>query len=535
MTATQLAEPTAAPVGPGRSGSSLLTRPWTIAALVVAALTVVGIVIRLVVAQQSLFADELATYWDITSHGFRGLISALYNTHIEITPPLFFIASWVTAHLGHTPLLLRLPSLIAGAATIPAVYLLGTRTVGRTAALVAAALTAFSPFMIYYSTEARAYGLMMLLVTLSTLSLLLAIDTRRARWWIAYAVCTCAAFYTHYTALFYLAAQFVWVLWACPEARRHAIMATIAAGIGALPWTHAFINAGNSPTEKIMSNLAPFTVHSATLYLSHWSIGYPYASVGGLNELPGTPALILLGLAGIAVVAGLVTGRRPRWRGHGAVDRRLVLVVLLLLSAPVGEAIVSATGDHILGTRNLAAAWPPLALAVSALALSAGPRLRFVAAALLVASVVLGSVGMLGTRFQRPDYRAAASFVQRNTRPGDVVIDNTGVLSPGPLTGLDVALHRRLPMFRSGAPQESDHPFTLSDRNVSLPAAIREAVAAAGSGRILLVSVIPPGRDYARAAAMPAGFPGTYRLVEHTVSSGIVGVAVQVYARRPPS
>ena len=76
----------------------------------------------------------------------------------------------------------------AGTATIPLVYQVGRRTVGRRAALVAAALTTLAPFMVYYSTEARAYGLMMLAVLLSTLGVLLALDTERTRWWVLYGV-----------------------------------------------------------------------------------------------------------------------------------------------------------------------------------------------------------------------------------------------------------------------------------------------------------------------------------------------------------
>ena len=45
--------------------------------------------------------------------------------------------------------MLRAPSFLAGVAAIPLVYLLGARTVGRAAALVAAAITALSPFMIF--------------------------------------------------------------------------------------------------------------------------------------------------------------------------------------------------------------------------------------------------------------------------------------------------------------------------------------------------------------------------------------------------
>src|SRR5205085_3620663 len=197
------------------------TRPDTseamATALALAVLTGVGIALRIAVAHQSLFADELSTYWISATHDLPGVISLMYGTphiaHPEITPPLYFVAAWATSQLGHSPEWLRLPSLIAGAVTIPLVYALGRRTVGRRAGLVASALTALSPFMIYYSAEARAYGVMMALVVGSTLAMLKATETREARWWVGYAVCSCAALYTHYTCAFALGVQLLWLLW----------------------------------------------------------------------------------------------------------------------------------------------------------------------------------------------------------------------------------------------------------------------------------------------------------------------------------
>src|ERR1022692_2576430 len=71
-----------------------------VAVLAVAALMLGGIAIRVEVARQSFFGDELATYWIITTRGLGGLISALYATHDEITPPLFFVGAWLTAHIS---------------------------------------------------------------------------------------------------------------------------------------------------------------------------------------------------------------------------------------------------------------------------------------------------------------------------------------------------------------------------------------------------------------------------------------------------
>jgi uncharacterized membrane protein len=128
-------------------------------------------------------------------------------------PPLYFVLAWLATRIDLTPELLRAPSILAGVAAIPLVYQVGVRTVGRPAALLASAITALSPFMIYYSTEARGYELMISLALLSTPKHALGED-RRARWWVLYAASSCFAVYSHYTAVFVLGAQLVWVLWA---------------------------------------------------------------------------------------------------------------------------------------------------------------------------------------------------------------------------------------------------------------------------------------------------------------------------------
>jgi hypothetical protein len=505
-------------------------------AVAVAALTIAGVVLRVIVAGQSVFADELSTYWISATHSLRGVISLMYGTHAiphpEITPPLSFIASWVTTRLGRSPELLRLPSLIAGAITIPAVYVLGLRTVGRRAALVAAALTTFSPFMIYYSAEARAYGLMMMMVVISTLAVLLALDTGRKRWWVLYGVSSSAAVYTHYTSVFVLGAQFVWIMWAHPAARRATLITNLAAAASLLPWLPGLINDFDSPTLKILSALSPFTSYDVRLDLEHWLVGYPYTLAGGLTELPGVIAVVLLACA--AILAGVGLARRARG-GKLRTDRcaRVWLVVVLACATPIGEAVISALGNHIFGVRNLAASWPYLALACSAALVASGPRVRLLAAGMAIVALGLGAVKMLSPRFQRPDYQTAASFVAGHALPGDVVVDETGALSPGPLTGLDVSLHRPLPVFRGQAPAERGHPFGFSDRIVPLEAAIRSAVRNANGHRVFLVTNLFTTDIEglrARVSAVPGRFPEGYRLVASRTYPGIGGTVVALYA-----
>jgi hypothetical protein len=509
-----------------RSGRARALSSTTVLALV--GLTAIGVVLRVIVAHQSVFADELSTYWISTKHSLGGVLSLLYSTgriqHAEITPPLSFLASWLTTRLGDSPELLRLPALVAGTATIPLVYFLGARTVGRRAGLAAAALTTFSPFMIYYSAEARAYGLLMALTVTAVLAMLLAVDTRRVRYWALFSVCAAAAFYTHYTCLFVLGVALVWVLWAHPEARRPALLATGAAGLLAVPWIPGLIADLQSPTVKILSALSAFTPTAVRLDLEHWSIGYPY-SVVGLREIPGVAALVLLGLAAAVSLVGL--GVRIHRTGVRVPPRPVILIFLLAIAAPVGESIVSAFGNHIIGARDLAVSWPFLALFCSAVAFAAGRRLGLIAVSLAVVAFAVGAFRMLESRFQRPDYQGAADFVAAHARTGDVVIDATGILSPGPLTGFDVSFHRRLPVVRWGAAAERVHPFTVFDPRVPPATAVREAVRLAQGRPVFLVApqllgsrVVDPARHE---------FHAPYRLTTLRSFPGIQPTVVAIY------
>jgi Dolichyl-phosphate-mannose-protein mannosyltransferase len=534
MALPQLAETSAA--DRGRSERAAFAQPASPLVLVlVAGLIAVGVVLRIIVARQSLFADELSTYWIVTTHGLHGVLSLIYGTasikHAEITPPLYFVASWVTTQLGHTPQLLRLPSLVAGTLTIPVVYLLGLRTVGRRAALAAAAFTAVSPFMVYYSTEARAYGVMMFLVVGSTLALLLGVDTGRRRWWALYALCACLAFWTHTTCAFVLAAQLIWVLWAHPEARRAALVASGVAALAVIPWLPGLVNQLQSPTLKILSLLSTFTPSAVVAILSHWAVGYPYDALAHLSQIPGVAGLVLLSVAGGLTAVALGLRSRTMTLRAGAVRRqdRFLLVVGLLLVTPLAEGVVSLFATHIFGLRNLAASWPELALLFGLLVMSAGEHTGYVAAGLAVVGLGLGSYQMARGRFGRPDYQAAAAFAQRTARPGDVVLDETGDLSPGPLTALDVALTRRLPIVRALAPDEREHPFTLRDPYVSLSAATAQAIAATRSGgRVLVVGGIPSALTLAANARLAGGPAAVYR---RTAVRRYTNISVAVYAR----
>jgi hypothetical protein len=483
-----------------------------------------GAAIRIIYASQDLFADELSTYWIISTNGFGGVIDTVHTT-AEITPPFSFVLSWLATRIDLTPEMLRLPALVGGIGTIPLVYLIGTRTVGRGAALLATALTTLSPFMIYYSAEARGYGLMIFLLLGSTLAMLLAVDRGGRRWWVAYALLTCATAYTHYTAIFVIATQFAWVLWAHPGARRAAIVSAAAAAIGFLPWISGLRGDLDSPTTKILSGLSPFDLDSIRTSLEHWGLGYPYASAGGLTNLPGVPALVMLAVAVAVAIAGLVgaQGRIRAW--FAGDDHRFALLFALGLATPVGEAIVSLIGSNVFGTRNLAASWPYLTLAVAALLTVGRMRFRVAAAALTVVAFGIGATKMLTeSAYERPAFADAAAYIEE--RPAAVVVE-AAALTPGPLPPFDMSLGSAIPDLRLYIPAEKDHPFEVGDTYPDPQEVVDQAVATAEDRPIAFVTGVPSTTQSELEELLPNG----YRLLEDRSFPGLSELRVFIYGR----
>lgn len=460
------------------------------ALLVLAGLSLAGFAIRLAQLDQSLLGDELSSFWILDGNGLGDVLSSV-RSNDEITPPLYFVLGWLSLQVGSDPEWVRLPSLLAGTATIPLVYLLGARCVSRFAGLVGAAVFALSPFMIYYAVEARSYAVMIALLTASTLALLHAVEDGRVRWWAAYAACSCGAMLAHYTSVFPLAAQLGWAVWAHREAIRPLLLANLGALIAFAPWIPGFVADTNSPTTKILSALSPFEPGAVRFAIEQWAVGFPNVP---LETVPGH-------LAGVLAAAGLLVAavggalRGLRWlRRSGAgpaaalrqVPPRLVLVALLVLATPVGEALYSAVGTNVLGARNLNASWPGLAVAFGAVVAAAGSRLGAACALLLLSGFAIAAAKTLDSEVARIDYAGAAEVIEERSAPGDVVVD-AAALTPVPLTGLGLYLSGDHPQFRLGLPA-SDDPFMIGDPVPPPNRLIAEAYARAAGRSVFLVT-----------------------------------------------
>src|SRR5688572_6747003 len=132
---------------------------------IVAAVSLVGLSLRLLgLADESFWQDE-AWSWKMMQTGFGELIRDTAES--DLHPPLYYAILWFWSRFGDGEFWLRLPSALFGAAAIPLLFRIGSRWFGRSAGLMAAALLALSPNATYFSQEVRSYALLLLEVVIA--------------------------------------------------------------------------------------------------------------------------------------------------------------------------------------------------------------------------------------------------------------------------------------------------------------------------------------------------------------------------------
>jgi len=164
------------------------------------ALTAVALAVRIIGLNGGLWVDEIYSLL----HSFRPPLAEILTTFPRDNRHPFYS---VLAHLslrafGESPWTIRLPALLFGTATIPALYLLGSRLLARRQAFLAAALLAVSYHHVWFSQNARGYALLGFFAVLGAWLLLRCFDDPRRRWAVAYGAAIALGAWTHLTMVF---------------------------------------------------------------------------------------------------------------------------------------------------------------------------------------------------------------------------------------------------------------------------------------------------------------------------------------------
>lgn len=391
------------------------------AALIVG-LTALALVLRLIGLNSGLWIDEIFSLVD----SFRPPLAEIVTTyrHDNHHPFYSVLAHLSLAAFGEAPWSIRLPSVIFGAASVPALYLLGREVAGHREAGYAAALLAVSYHHVWFSQNARGYVIIAWCTLLATWLLLRLMATGRFTFAAWYAVVVALGAWTHLTMVFVALGQAAAVAFhlARQPAERRALgwvggltpfllaagltLALYAPSLGQL--IDHFVNKPSqlegvsTPGWALWESLRVLALGfgAGTLVLGGVVVvvGMVVVMAGLASYARRTPdACALFVLPGVAILAGAVLARGTMYPRFFFALAGIGILIGVRGVVVVAEAIARRAGAR-----------PDLARRLSAGALGL---------------LLLLSAGSLTVNYRHPkqDFLGAMAHVDAARRPGDAV------------------------------------------------------------------------------------------------------------------
>lgn len=409
--------------GPAPSGPALATE--------IISLTVILVLAAYLrfdaLGARSLWLDEFST-WHVSRMPLGD--SLIWRPELTIPPLYQLLLRVLSADPRPQEWVLRLPAAVAGLGAVAASWWLGRTVAGASAGCALAALMACNPLQIQYSREARPYSLLVLGCVLSTAAWYRLLSgrgdllTRESRGpapgahtgrFVAYVAAAVLACYSHYVAVFTIAAHAAWWLTRSLRARERG---SLAAPLAAL----ALVAALSAPLA-----LRTWMAGRAAVRQLGWIEPASLSAVWRMLEqigFGGVWAVLLLLVAGCWGLArmGLLPRGLAQRLGGGRLDTEhdgradaCPLLLWWLAAAWLGLVVVSWLITPLTVPRYAL----PAAVPVLLLPIVVANRLRWwLGAALTVFVATASSPGWLaGSARITPGMRELVAFLEEHADP----------------------------------------------------------------------------------------------------------------------
>lgn len=370
----------------------------------------VGLLLRLLLlGSKGLWLDEVRSI-QVTGAGFDAWLSGRVEAY---HPPLYYILLMPWLRIAHSEFLLRLPSAVLGALTIPLTYALTRRLWEERTALISAWLVALSPLLVWYSQELRSYSLLVLLSVVSLLLLTWLLES--PSYWLGglNALVIAAGLYLHYDAFLVLPLQLLLFVGLAASSRVNAKAAWLLVWVwtvalaGYLPWMRA--PAMKRFAHMLVGNRLYFRSLLAGVVDLPDELIFPLAVAGSLT-------ILILLLVAVWTLIRRHTKLLRDLRSRPAAQVLSVLVYLSLL-------VVSVVPRGYMIKRHVLIGWVPLLIGFAWLWSKSFPS-RLWWWGLCVVSLVGSLVNVVAV--PKPQWREVTRLVVAQARPEDVTL-----LSPG--------------------------------------------------------------------------------------------------------
>jgi mannosyltransferase len=369
---------------------------------------------------QSLSHDDAVTAVRVLQPTLNATLHVV--SQLERSPPLDYILAWTWTKplgFGTDPVGLRALSAVIGTLTVPFAYLAGRALASRRAGLIAAALVAINPCLVWYSQTTRSYPLLVLLSALALWLFARALRRPTVGAMALWAIAAALSLTSHYFAVFVVLPEAAWLL-AATRPRWRAALAVAAVAAAGLALTPLAImqEGGGSGSRNHFAN-TPVLKRGARSLLNV-TLGDP----AGWS----TPLMISAGIVvAVLAVAAVLLVRRYATR----TERRGAWAALsIALTALVIPLLLAYGGADFVAPRNMIGLVLPL-LVAGAIAFgtvrSGNLGLAIAGTLMAVFAAVVVRVN-LDPAVQRIDWRGAANAIGTASVSRAVVVPRLGLV-----------------------------------------------------------------------------------------------------------
>lgn len=344
--------------------------------------------------RQSLWLDEAYTWGVVVNTNWRDVWGAMLAVS-DVSPLAYVITKLTAPVLGTSEFGLRLSGAFFGWLAIAATYRAGTAMFGKSVGLLSAGVISFSPFAVWYSQDARPYGLYLFLGAFALWGLHRA---ERGRGWAVFTLASAAMYVTHYVSALFVYAQAVYILTQLrrqPLLFRRWALAQVVAGIPVGGWVIAFLSQHHLLTAN--SWIPPVTITTPLQTL--WN----FVSGDAVRWSSGVAAGV------IVVTGGIGWGAYKRWRSEG----RSVQLLLWWLALPLTTGWLFSLRLPVYIDRFFEPAILTVALLLAAGVSALPGQWRRTTAVLMMIGLLAGSARLfVDPVYSKEDWRGAAQMLR---------------------------------------------------------------------------------------------------------------------------
>jgi mannosyltransferase len=393
-------------------------------------LVIIATVLRVLALNQQLWFDEIITLLDSARLPLARIVTEYggQNQHMLYS----ILAHGSIRLLGEQPWTLRLPAVIFGVASVPALYFFGRLVTTNREALFASALMTVNYQHVWFSQNARGYTGLVFWTLLSSIFLVRCTKNGSQRDWVLYGITSALGIYTHLMMACVVAGHllvYVWLLASKVKSSRTFSRSAFAPLYGFLLSGLLSLLLYAPVIPRVLAHTfgaARDNVHyewaSPLWGLAEMVRGLRSGTAGGLLAVAIGGAILLSGLfsywrenrftVGLMILPALVTAAAVLAAGHNFWPRFFFFEIgFAMLLVVRGAMVLGEFGSRMLGRPQ---------------------RFGLQAGTAVVLVMLLASVVPLRAEYRYPkqDYLGAMKFLDEQHQPGELILTAGSVMVP---------------------------------------------------------------------------------------------------------